>query len=742
MSTPSQESHHQSSHAAPALDASSLYINREISLLQFNWRVLEEALDDSQPLLERVKFLSIFASNLDEFFMIRVSGLIRQVKEGVLSAPPDGLSPLEQLAHIRQTLTAHLTRQEACWHEDLLPKLRDHGIHICTYDALSHTEHEALRSKFEGEIFPTLTPWAVDAAHPFPHISNLSLNLAVVVKNAEHGERFARLKIPDMFPRLILIPDDQVPHVDAHLTPASPPIARFVWIEDLVAANLDMLFPGLDVVASYPFRLTRDADLEIKDDEASDLLTTLEKQTHQHHAGDRASDLLTTIEAQVRIGGSRYFGSAVRLETTQKTPTHIRDILSRNLELDSDLTSYQVYTGHGPLGLADLMELTRLDRPALKYPPFLPTLPAQLNNQESMFDLIRRHDLLLYHPYDSFNPVVEFVREAAHDPDVLAIKMTLYRVGSNSPIVQALKEAQENGKQVAVLLELKARFDEENNIVWARALEDVGVHVRYAVIGLKTHAKMCLIIRKEADGIQRYMHMGTGNYNPLTGRLYTDLSFFTYDPAIGADGSDLFNALTGYSLKTTYRKLLVAPWMRSALVERIDREIARHNEHGDGYIAFKMNSLVDPQCIQALYRASQVGVKIDLQVRGICCLRPGLPGVSDTISVTSIVGRFLEHARIYYFRNGNQHEVLVGSADLMQRNLDRRVEILFPIDSPNLRDAIIQDILALQLQDNVQARRLLPDGRYERLSPAADAPPLSSQSWQLTHWRGQVASTT
>jgi polyphosphate kinase len=742
MPTPAKASRKQPSRAVPTLDDPSLYINREISLLQFNWRVLEEALDASQPLLERVKFLSIFASNLDEFFMIRVSGLIRQVKEGVLAAPPDGMSPLEQLANIRQTLTAYLTSQEACWHEDLLPKLRDLGIYICNYDALSCPEHKALRSTFEREIFPALTPWAVDAVHPFPHISNLSLNLAVIVKNAEHGERFARLKIPHMFPRLIPIPGDQMPDTEPHLHLSSLPLVRFIWIEDLVAANLDMLFPGLDIVASYPFRLTRDADLEIKDDEASDLLTTIEKQIHRHHMGDRVSDLLTTIEEQVRIGGRRYFGSAVRLETTHKTPDYIRDILSRNLALDSDLTAYQVYTGDGPLGLADLMELTQLDRPALKYPPFLPTLPAQLNQKDSLFDLIRRHDLLLYHPYDSFTPVVDFVREAANDPDVLAIKMTLYRVGSNSPIVQALQEAQENGKQVAVLLELKARFDEENNIVWARTLENVGVHVRYAVIGLKTHAKMCLVIRKEADGIQRYVHMGTGNYNPLTSRLYTDLSFFTYDPAIGADCSDLFNALTGYSLKTTYRKLLVAPWMRPALLQRIEREIKRHHEHGDGYIAFKMNALVDPQCIQALYRASQAGVKIDLQVRGICCLRPGIAGVSETISVTSIVGRFLEHTRIYYFRNGGQHDVLIGSADLMQRNLDRRVEILFPIENVYLRDRIINDVLAIHLQDNVQTRRLLPDGHYERMHPTAEANALASQSWLLTHWRGQVSSTT
>ena len=741
MSTPVQTSDEPLAQTLPDLDDPSLYINREISLLQFNWRVLEEALDASQPLLERVKFLSIFASNLDEFFMIRVSGLIRQVKEGVLSAPLDGMSPLEQLAAIRQTLATHLSRQEACWHEDLLPKLREQGIHICAYDALSHAEHEALRNKFERDIFPALTPWAVDAAHPFPHISNLSLNLAVIVKNDAHGERFARLKIPDMFPRLVAIPDQQRAAAASPLNPSAPSEARFVWIEDLVAANLDLLFPGLDIVASYPFRLARDTDVEIKDDEASDLLTTLEKQTHQHHTGDRASDLLTTIEKQVGIGGSRYFGSAVRLETTHKTPDHIRELLSRNLELDANLTPYQIYTGDGPLGLADLMELTRLDKPALKYPPFLPTLPAQFNSQESIFDLIRWSDLLLYHPYDSFNPVVDFVREAARDPEVLAIKMTLYRVGANSPIVQALQEAQENGKQVAVLLELKARFDEENNIVWARALEDVGVHVRYAVMGLKTHAKMCLVVRKEADGIQRYLHMGTGNYNPMTGRLYTDLSFFTHDPALGADGSDLFNALTGYSLKTTYRKLLVAPWMRQALIQRIERESVRHQEHGDGYIALKMNALVDPQCIRALYRASQAGVKIDLYVRGICCLRPGIPGVSETISVTSIVGRFLEHARIYYFRHGGEHEVLAGSADLMQRNLDRRVEILFPIENAQLRDRIINDVLGIQQQDNVQAWRLLPDGRYQRLSPPDDEAPLSSQSWLLANWRGQASNT-
>jgi polyphosphate kinase len=404
----------------------------------------------------------------------------------------------------------------------------------------------------------------------------------------------------------------------------------------------------------------------------------------------------------------------------------------RNLEV----APYQVYQSAEPLGCASLMELTRIDRADLKYPPFFPVIPGTLAKKESLFTVIRRENLLLYHPYDSFTPVVDFVREAANDPQVVAIKQTLYRVGANSPIVNALMEARQNGKQVAVLLELKARFDEENNIAWARALEDEGVHVVYGVLGLKTHAKVCMVVRREPEGMRRYVHMGTGNYNPITGRIYTDLSYFTCDPTIGDDVSDLFNSLTGYSRKDAYRQLLVAPEsLRQQIVERIEREIVRHQQHGDGYLAFKMNALVDKQCIQALYRASQAGVPIDLQVRGICCLRPGLPGVSETITVTTIVGRFLEHARIYYFRNGGQEEVFVGSADLMPRNLDRRVEILFPIDVPHLRQAVIHDILRVHLQDNVQARRLLPDGSYQRLSPRPDEPAVNSQEWFLAHWR-------
>jgi polyphosphate kinase len=691
------------------LDDPRLYLNREISWLQFNARVLEEALDTRHPLLERVKFLAIFANNLDEFFMIRVSGLRRQAVGRVLETPPDGMTPLEQLAAIRQTLMVQLAQQADCWQKDVLPKLHQAGVRVCRYDALGPRQQALLRQYFAHEIFPVLTPLAFDPAHPFPHISNLSLNLAVVVNDPPHGERFARVKVANVFPRLVRVPDED--QVEEYAVPGLTEVGanNFVWLEEVIAANLDLLFPGIEVLAVYPFRITRDADLEIKDDEASDLLTNVEEQVEMRH-----------------------FGSVVRLEVDQAMPERIRDVLLHNLHLEA----YQIYTEDGPLGLADAMELTRIDRPDLKDRPFIPTMPRPLSTKENLFTAIRREDLLLYHPYDSFMPVVDFVREAAHDPQVLAIKQTLYRVGVNSPIVDALMEARENGKQVAVLLELKARFDEENNIAWARALEDEGVHVVYGVLGLKTHAKMCLVVRREEQGIQRYVHMSTGNYNTITGRVYTDLSYFTCDPVIGADISDLFNALTGYSRQHTYRKLLVAPdSMRQEILRRIEREIARHRQHGDGYLAFKMNALVDKACIQALYRASHAGVPIDLQIRGICCLRPGLPGVSETITVTSIVGRFLEHARIYYFRNGGEEEVFLGSADLMPRNLDRRVELLFPVDAARWRQAIVRDILRVHLRDNVQARRLLPDGSYERLQPPPDEPALHSQNWLLEHWK-------
>ena len=693
-----------------SLDDPSLYINRELSQLQFHRRVLEEALDERHPLLERVKFLAIFSSLTDEFFMIRVSGLRRQLAAEVLETPPDGMTPAEQLAAIRERLLPLLTRHSECWHKDLLPKLREAGINVLRYDELKRKQRKLLRQHFEREIFTALTPLAFDPGHPFPHISNLSMNLAVVINDPQYGERFARLKVPGVFPRLLRIPSEEKAESYETLGLVEEVSANFVWLEEVVAANLDLLFPGLEVVAAYPFRVTRDADPEIEEDEAA--------------------DLLLAIEEGVRM---RHFGFAVRLEVETAMPKRIRDILVSNLEL----APYLVYTKDAPIGMADLMELTKVNRPDLKDPPFLPAVPPPLAAAEDgIFAVIKRQDILLYHPYDSFTPVVDFIYQAARDPNVLAIKQTLYRVGPNSPVVAALMKARENEKQVAVLVELKARFDEENNIVWARALERAGVHVVYGLVGLKTHTKLLMVVRRERNGITRYVHMSTGNYNDVTARLYSDIGFFTCDPDIGADVADLFNALTGYSRKKEYRKLLVAPdLMRQQILDRIEREIEQQRQHGDGYLAFKMNALVDKKCIRALYRASQAGVKIDLQVRSICCLRPGVPGVSDNIAVTSVVGRFLEHPRIYYFRNGGNEneEILLGSADLMPRNLDRRVEQLFPIEDLDLRDSLFNHILSVHLRDNMQARRLLTDGSYERVQPQEGEPELNSQLWMIEH---------
>ena len=705
----------QTSDTSVDLDRPSLFLNRELSWLQFNLRVLEEAENTRHPLLERVKFLAIFATNLDEFFMVRVSGLRRQIAGGAGEIPPDAMTPSDQMLAICRELTVHLERHQACWKNDLLPRLREAGIQVLHTNELSQRDRESLRQYFLRELFPTLTPLAIDPTHPFPHISNLSFDLAVVVKDPERGECFARVKLPDVFRRLVSVPGHDEDAPTKKELEGSQKSQRFVWLEEVVADNLDRLFPGLEIVASYPFRVTRDVEVTIKDDEAPDLITAVEEQ----------------LELQD-------FSSVVRLELDATTPQHIAEILTKNLQLPS----YLVYTVDGPIGLAGVMELTSLKRPELKDPPFQPSVPAVLSKPGSILNAIRNEDLLLYHPYDSFMPVVDFVREAANDPNVLAIKQTLYRLNPRSPIVDALMEARVNGKQVAVLVELKARFDEENNIEWARKLEDEGVHVVYGVRGLKTHTKVCLVIRRDADGIRHYIHLGTGNYNVVSSRIYTDLSYFTCDPVIGTDVSDLFNALTGYSRKMAYARLLVAPTsLRREMIERIDREIHHHREQGGGHLSFKMNALVDKPCIQALYRASQAGVKIDLQVRGICCLRPGVPGVSETITVRSVVGRFLEHARIYYFHNAGHHEVLLGSADLMPRNLDRRVEILFPVLHPHWRDIIINDILDVGLRDNVQARRLLPDGSYERLHPP-DGTPVDSQEWFLTRWKSDSKTDT
>lgn len=692
-----------------SLDSPSVFLNRELSWLNFNLRVLEEAESTNHPLLERVKFLSIFATNLDEFFMTRVSALWRQVAAGVGDPPPDGMTPADQMLAICREVTKHLQRHQACWHHDIVPRLNEAGIYVLHSKQLTLGERITLREYFRAEIFPALTPLAIDPTHPFPHVSNLSFNLAVIVKDPERGECFARVKLPDGFKRIIPIPEQS--QTGPEETILGPKVSRFVWLEDIVADNLDLLFPGLEIVASYAFRVTRDADLTIKEAEAADLLATVEQQL----------DL-------------REFGSAVRLELDVDAPSSITEMLSGNLQLPP----YLVYSGDDPIGMAGVAELMTLDRPELKDTFHVPAVPPIFSQLGGMLSTIRQQDVLLFHPYDSYVPVVDFIREAANDPNVLAIKQTLYRVGAKSPVVEALMEARVNGKQVAVLVELKARFDEESNIEWARKLEDEGVHVVYGVRGLKTHAKVCLVVRRDPDGIRRYVHLATGNYNIVSSRIYTDISYFTADPVVGNDVSDLFNALTGYSRKNAYDKLLVAPGtLRQEILDRINREIHYHQALGDGYIAFKMNALVDKACIQALYRASQAGVKIDLQIRGICCLRPGVPGLSETIKVISVVGRFLEHARIYYFRNGGQEEVFVGSADLMPRNLDQRVEILFPIAHAPWRDLIIQEILGVGMRDNVQARALRADGTYQRLRPSEGEPAVNSQEWFMARWKSR-----
>ncbi len=679
------------------LTSPSLYINRELSWLAYNRRVLEEALDASAPLLERLKFMSIFASLLDEFFMVRVSGLKRQAETGGTKLPPDGMSPEQQLRGIRSELSHDLDRHSEAWKRELRPGLAEEGIQVLDHGQLEANEKSALRFYFRQNVLPILTPLAFDPSHPFPHISNLSLNLAVVLEHPEHGERFARLKVPTELPRLVAVP--QLGGAGAG------PTTRLVWLKQVVAANLGSLFSGMTVKAAYPFRVTRDADQEIRELEAGDLLDTVEE-----------------------VVGRRFFGSVVRLQVAKGISPRVLSILTRNL----GLMAQDVYEVEGPLGYSAYQQLHGLDRPDLKDPPIAPSVPPAFRHNRDPFAAIRERDVVLCHPYDSFAPVVDFIRASAHDPAVLAIKTTLYRIDQNSPIVEALIEARENGKQVAALVELKARFDEEHNIAWARALESAGVHVIYGVVGLKTHAKMCLVVRRERDGIRRYVHLSSGNYNTVTARSYSDIGMLTADRAIGADVSELFNALTGYPGEGKYRRLLVAPWrMRDELLKRIAREVALHKSHGAGRIAIKANALVDARIIRALYRASRAGVKVDLNIRGVCCLRPGVPGVSDRIRVTSIVGRFLEHSRIYAFRNGGDEEVYLGSADLMPRNFDHRVEVLFPVLDARAKRRLLDDVLETHLKDNLKARLLHPDGSYQRLRPKRGEARLNAQQWML-----------
>lgn len=685
------------------LTAPSLYINRELSLLEFQRRVLEEARDEENPLLERLKFLAILGSNMDEFYMVRVSGIRKQVESNVLKLSEDGLTPREELAVIRKTAQDLMQDAQQCFQRKLLPKLDKEGIHILDYPKLSASQKERADKYFKDVIYPVLTPLALDPGHPFPHISNLSLNLAIVIRDKKGNEKFARLKVPDTLPRLIPIKRSSG---GVRKDGTIPFHHYFVWLEQLIAANLTDLFPGLEVVSAHPFRIVRDADIEIQELEADDLLETMQQNIRK-----------------------RKFGSVVQVAIYPSMPDEIRDLLVENLEvLPND-----VYVLNHPLGLANLWQLyNSVERFELKYLPYKPRTPKPLRNletPESIFDIIRSENVLLHHPYETFSPVIDFISAAARDPNVLAIKQTVYRVGSNAPIVEALLEAAERGKQVAVLMELKARFDEESNIGWARALEDAGVHVVYGLVGLKTHCKVLMVIRREGEGIRRYLHLATGNYNAVTSRFYEDIGMFTCDEDMGSDATDLFNYLTGYSTKKSYKKLLVAPVnLREQLALRIRREIEHAKVGNKAHIIFKMNSLVDMEMIQLLYQASQSGVKVDLIVRGMCCLRPGIKGVSENIRVVSIVGRYLEHSRIYYFQNNGNDEIYLGSADLMPRNLIHRVEVVFPVENKGQVRFLRDKILESYLKDNTRARLLETDGKYKRLKPSGDEKPFDVQS--------------
>ena len=669
------------------------YLNRELSTLDFNGRVLALAENPDLPLLERVKFLAIFAANMDEFFQVRVAGLKDQLAAGIGTAP-DGLSVSDQLRAIRAATEQLLERRRAALLDEVVPELAAHGIRLCRWSSLDEGDRRWVEKVFAERIFPVLTPLAVDPGHPFPYISNLSLNLAVIVRDPAGGERrFARVKVPPLLPGLLAMPDG----------------VRFVALEAVIAAHLAALFPGMEIESHHPFRVTRNADLTLEEEEADDLLQAVEMELRR-----------------------RRFGRAVRLEVDPSVTDEVRTLLTRELDLQPE----DVYTSPGPLDLSGLWQIYGLDRPELKEEPFSPVTPARLAGPEGgpadIFAAIRQGDILVHHPYESFSESVEeFIAQASRDPHVLAIKQTLYRTSGDSAIVRSLIRAAERGKQVAALVELKARGDEAANIGFARALEQAGVHVVYGLVGLKTHSKIALVVRQEGDGITRYCHVGTGNYNASTARLYEDIGILTAAPEIGADLTDLFNYLTGYSRRVQYRRLLVAP---TTLRPRMMELIAGEAERGaGGRIVWKLNNLVDPGIIDALYRASAAGVRIDLIIRGICCLRPGVAGLSDNIRVRSIVGRWLEHSRVYWFGDGaaatspatpgnGAGEVLpeggrywMGSADMMDRNLDRRVEAVVPIESPELQGRL-REILVTELADDVRAWTLRPDGTWHKVA--------------------------
>ena len=689
---------------------SRFYLNRELSWLQFNDRVLHEALDPRTPLLERLKFAAIFSSNLDEFFMVRISGLMEQLEAGALPDTQDGYSPGAQLVAIREHLLAKVEEQHHLFESELRPALIARGVLLLNYPDLDAGQCQMVKNHFEEYVFPVLTPLSVDPAHPFPQMSNLSLNLAVAVEDPETGiERFARVKVPDSLPRFVTLTDGQLRKGEGQ------PFWVGLPLEQVIAKHLEHLFPGMIVKSHHFFRITRDADFPVKEDEADDLLTAISEE----------------------ISKRRLDGFICRLEVESTMPTGVREKLTQEL----DVAETAVYPIEGLLNLKDLFFFSGLPLPDLKDAPWVPFVPTRFKQisrvdanepgefHGAIFDEIQKGDLLVHHPYESFSATVEeFVTQAAVDPKVMAIKMTLYRTSGDSPIVQALMVAAENRKQVVVLVELKARFDEENNIAWAKKLEDSGVHVVYGVVGLKTHTKTTLVVRKEGGRVKRYVHIGTGNYNSKTAKLYTDLGLLSCSEDLGVDLSDLFNYLTGYSRHDAYRKLLVAPLsLRPRMRGLIEREIQHACSGNGGRIIAKMNSLVDAGMIRLLYEASQAGVQIDLIIRGVCCLRPGVPGVSENIRVTSVIGRYLEHSRIFYFQNHGQDEFYIGSADWMTRNLDRRVEAVVPIEDTKLKQEL-RAILDILLQDNRHAWDMNAEGQYIQRRPSAAGEELSSQN--------------
>ncbi|HEX3280978.1 MAG TPA: polyphosphate kinase 1 [Pyrinomonadaceae bacterium] len=677
--------------------------NRDLSQLEFYKRVLEEATDESVPLLERLKFLAVFTSNLDEFFMVRVSGLKEMLDIKDLQPMPGELEPAVQLKMIRERVLPMVADQVNCLRNSVLPGLAKHGIEILEYDSLSPREKKTLNSYFMKNIFRVLTPLAVDPAHPFPHIANLSLNIGLTVEVDSNPDepvtlgsmpRFVRIKVPPVVPRLVPVGDSG---------------QRFVLLEELIDANLHSVFPSMRLSKSYLFRVTRDADVEIRD--------------------DKAADLLGRIKESLR---ERRFGNAVRLEVSDAMPQPMVRYLTESLQIESD----DVYVTGGILGVGDLMQLYSLDKPELRDRPIRMTVPAPLSKKRHIFEAIRKQDVLLHHPYTSYTTVTEFIEAAAKDPRVLAIKICLYRTGKNSPIPEALIEASERGKQVTAVVEIKARFDEENNIEWAGRLVEAGVHVVYGLVKLKTHSKVALVIRREDQGLQTYVHIATGNYNPTTSKVYTDLGLLTANAEIGDDATDLFNYMTGFSRPREYTHLMVAPVnLRRRMLTLIEREIDHVQAGRPARIMAKINRLTDLEIIDALYRASQAGVPIDLIVRGSCMLRPGVPGLSETVHVRSIVGQFLEHSRIFYFANGGDDDVYIGSADWMSRNLDRRVEVVTPILDANLKRHLKDVVLGTYLKDNTKARILNAEGVYERVPMAPGEAPFNSQ----LHFEGSIS---